>query len=198
MPIWEWPTEVDGTRVVLRYAEVDGRAECVGLEVGADFEAGNAPDPHPLTSSTLRRIKLAQLIEEGARHYRDRLHEQADLPGFLNSESDPEGERLAGRIRTRARRRLPAATAAARRGRTGRPVERGPEHLAQVAKVYVDAYRAGQHPTKAVGQTWQVSRTTAAKWVARARDVGLLGATSPRRAGGVPIENRPGREPPHE
>jgi hypothetical protein len=197
MPVWTWTTHVDGTRVVLRYAEVDGRAECVGLEVGADFEASDARDPPPLTSSALRRIKLAELIEEGARRYRDQLRELAELPGFLNSEPDPEGERLARRTRTSARRRLPAATATTRRGRTGRPIERGPEHLAQVAKVYAHAYRAGQRPTEAVRQEWQVSKTTAAKWVARAREAGLLGPTTQRRAGGVPIEDRPRREPPH-
>jgi hypothetical protein len=202
MPVWEWPTRTpDGTRVVLRFAEVDGRVECVGLEVGADFNALNAPDPEPLTVTNLRKIHLPPLVEEAARHYLDWLREQEQIPGFLNTDAPTDyDQRILARLHEIARARRPAATAKRRQGRTGRPVERGPEHLAQVAKVYTDAHLASLPPTRAVAEEWTVSRSTAAKWVARAREARLLGPTEPRKAGGVPVEDRPApeTEPPHQ
>ena len=51
-----------------------------------------------------------------------------------------------------------------------------PEHFASVAETYRAAFAAGSAaPTKAVAQAFSVSRSTAAKWVARAREMGLLG-----------------------
>jgi hypothetical protein len=198
--VWAQETRTpDGTRVVLRFAWVDGRAECVAMEVGADLGDPDAPDPQPLTATNLRSIQLGELREQAARAYRETVIAASEAAGFLNTDTPtPADERALATLRERGRAERSVASAKPLRGRTGRPVERGPEHLAQVAKVYRDAFRAGERPTKVVAETWKVSRTTAAKWVARAREAGLLGPTTQRRAGGVPIEDRPGREPPHE
>jgi hypothetical protein len=55
----------------------------------------------------------------------------------------------------------------------------GPAHFALVSQVYREAVAGGSAtPTRAVAATFSISRSTAAKWVARARGLGLLAATS--------------------
>lgn len=60
----------------------------------------------------------------------------------------------------------------------------GPDHFAAVAETYRASFHAGSAaPTKAVAQAFSVSRSTAAKWVARAREMGLLSAGVAGRPG---------------
>jgi hypothetical protein len=49
-----------------------------------------------------------------------------------------------------------------------------PEHLRRVARVYENAQVLGEPPTQAVQKDFEVSHSTAAKWVGRARDEGFL------------------------
>ena len=51
--------------------------------------------------------------------------------------------------------------------------------------VYTEAYARGGYPTRAVVDKWSVSKSTAAEWVARARELGFLGQTEQGRAGGA-------------
>ena len=60
------------------------------------------------------------------------------------------------------------------------------ERLQEVADVYRRAFAKGQHPTEAVRVEFEVSRSTASRWVKRARQEGLLGPAVPRRAGEGP------------
>ena len=53
-------------------------------------------------------------------------------------------------------------------------------HYASVAEVYLKAADARTPPLKAVAATWTVPHSTAARWVKRARDLGVL---PPTRAG---------------
>lgn len=48
-----------------------------------------------------------------------------------------------------------------------------PEHLRQVANIYLEAEDRGS-PTRAVQAAFEVSHSTAAKWVGKARNMGLL------------------------
>ena len=48
------------------------------------------------------------------------------------------------------------------------------EHLAEVARVYREAWEAGEHPTMAVRDHFGVSHSTAARWVGQARQKGKL------------------------
>jgi hypothetical protein len=61
-----------------------------------------------------------------------------------------------------------------------------PEALRAAATVYRLAYALGEPPTKAVSVSLGLTYSTAARWVAKAREAGLLGATTQGRAGGVP------------
>lgn len=55
-----------------------------------------------------------------------------------------------------------------------------PETLAWVARVYSLALLLGDAPTQRVADTLGVPRSTAGRWVTRARDRGLLKVTDPR------------------
>lgn len=63
----------------------------------------------------------------------------------------------------------------------------GLSHYSQVARVYSRAWYAGDPPTKAVAETFEVPYSTAARWVRKCRfgEVRLLGATDPGVPGGV-------------
>jgi hypothetical protein len=58
------------------------------------------------------------------------------------------------------------------------------EALAEVAAIYMAAWRARGNPTKAVAESLSLSRSAAAKRVARARQAGLLPATTKGRPAG--------------
>jgi hypothetical protein len=68
--------------------------------------------------------------------------------------------------------------------RTGRL---GLRHYEQVARVYSRAFYAGDPPTKAVAETFDVPYSTAARWVRKCRfgEVRFLGLTEPGVPGGV-------------
>jgi hypothetical protein len=69
----------------------------------------------------------------------------------------------------------------ASRPRAGRRPTYGPEHYAEVARIYTAAWRNRASPTKAVEAWGSVSYPTAAKWVAKARALGLLPPTTKGR-----------------
>jgi hypothetical protein len=159
------------------FAEVDGRAECVGLDLQSfrerrgRQEATTAAGPQPVTATLLRQLPVATLISEARR-------DQADLVEWAS-----RAKEVGARARRAAGKQVPPFEQARRRG--GRPRERGPEHFEAVAAVYSDALRLGDRPTKAVEQRWQVAASTAAKWVRQARRLGFLGPTTQGKAGGI-------------
>jgi hypothetical protein len=184
--VWTQETRTpDGTRVVLRFAWVDGRAECVALEVGADLDDPDEPEPKPLTTTNLRGIRLPKLVEQAARVYRETVIEAVKARGFLNTDAPTAtDERALAALREWGRAERSVAEAPPRSRRGGRP-PRGPEHLREVAEAYAAAYKAGDRPTKAVADKWTVSRPTAAKWVAQARGGGASWVGKRRRCGRV-------------
>lgn len=65
------------------------------------------------------------------------------------------------------------------------------ETLLEVADVYRRTHAAGAAPTAAVAQEWNVSRSTASRWIRRAREAGHLGRARARAAGedGPPVSD---------
>jgi hypothetical protein len=170
-------------RIVLRFAEVDGRAECVRVEIGADvkvengadFADPNAPDPVPLQTQDLRRIALQELIAEARRKNLEHSRLVSEASTWL-------GEPISERQRKTARRALAAAErdSGKRRG-MGRPGQTDLE-LARRALVYTQA--DSRNRTQAVMDEFQLTLSQAAKSVHRARAKGLLSSTKQRQAGG--------------
>lgn len=62
------------------------------------------------------------------------------------------------------------------------------DHYRAVAAVYAAALRAGRSPTRAVQEHYSTGKSTAASWVARARQRGFLPTTTRGRSG--PLEDR--------
>lgn len=217
-----WRPDPDGPAwlVKLHFAEIHGRAECVGIEVRSfateDEQRAFRAWPErgqvstPVTTSVLRSIPLGRMVQE----HRDRVatttrsqtatsdHWQAFLAehgidadrweAFAEHGDDEELERFASGTDIRERfadylrsrdvepssedvRRQLEAWEVARSG--GRPAQYDAEHWAEVAEVYREGWQRGT-PTKAVAEHFTVSKSTAAKWVARCRTLGLLPVTS--------------------
>ncbi|MHC3391331.1 hypothetical protein ACLQ2E_18025 [Streptomyces lavendulocolor] len=55
------------------------------------------------------------------------------------------------------------------------------EHLKEVVRVYTEAAEAGEPPTKAVAELFEVAHSTAAKWVGAARRKGMLDGVTQKR-----------------
>lgn len=180
---FESPATWRGWSVVLRFGRVAGRLECTGIELLGDPDAAEQP---ALTSLALRELPLGRLIEEAREEYRQGLRTSSAIePGTDSWDpnvSAEEREELLALMRTDVEERLRLAGENAGTRRRGRPPAYGPEHFARVAEIYRDAWRDGENPTVAVAERMHVSRSAAAKWVARARGLGLLPETSRGRA----------------
>jgi hypothetical protein len=187
--------------VQVQLAIVDGRAECVGLDLRSyrqdgvrlerfthdDFpEKGEAAGV--VTASLLRAFPVGRLIAEAKQTARILAEQDAEPPPVpdelreLERRAGVEGGADYWRAfrAIQAHERLPAL-------RGGRP----PIYdLEEVAKVYL---RGGATPTRAVAEHFHISRSAAAKQVARARETGFLdkttqGKTSGRRMADSPIK----------
>lgn len=172
-----WPDPRRGPWVLrFHFASVNGRAECVGLDVRSfDFKeeesiAPRPPDAYkPVSIALLRSLRATQLAEARAVQ-RDLLAYTADL------------SKAGAKARRAAAQQIPLFSPGEL---GGRPPKYGPEHFEKVANVYADALGRGRTPTRAVARHFDVSQTTAAKWVAKARELDLLGPTTKGKAGGI-------------
>lgn len=174
---WGWPVEDSGPyRLRVTVDLIDGRPEVVGLELwGADpakyamRTPWRAPSSETaITSVDVRNLRVGELRSRALAEY---AH-HSDLIGNAPAASDA------------LRKSVKASQAAidAAPVRVGRRPIYGRAHFAQVAGVYTDAMRRGKAPTSAVASWGTVDKSTAAKWVARARALGLLPATTKGRA----------------
>jgi hypothetical protein len=67
----------------------------------------------------------------------------------------------------------------------------GRPHYRAVAEVYLAAQRNDKPPTSAVAEHWRVNKSTAGKWVSRARAFGFLAPTSRGKSSSAPTSRRP-------
>jgi hypothetical protein len=174
------------------WTEIDGRPECIGLRlIKAAAPGPNGeivwlapPDERTgITSTDLRSLPLASILS-------DLMAIEAENAAAGWSPPEPTWwDRLTAAVHRHgdsdeALERL----AAYRRGAVSasRPRSRDDfAHYAVVAAIYLDAYASHRPPTKHVADTMAVPHSTAAKWVARARTLGLIDATSSGRTTGV-------------
>jgi hypothetical protein len=115
----------------------------------------------PITTEGIREIGVATL-----------LHQAVEL-NVMHTEATGDGGFKA------TWSALPLLSEGARAGRG--PSE---EDLRIIATVYQVAYATGTPPTKAVMLRSGVPRSTAGRWIRMARERGLLGSATPRKAGG--------------
>lgn len=169
--------DLDGTAAPKRFTATIELAGCEAtLELELDDE--NVPRCRALavragevTDETLREIHVAELaalaLAEAARPY------EPSAPGVVRMPIFP-----APADRERAYERF---VEGARRPRQGSRVD--DETLSQVADLYRAAVAAGDPPTAMIGKTMNASRSTAARWVTKARERGFLGPALRGRAG---------------
>jgi hypothetical protein len=154
-----------GRRVEIRFAEVEGRLVCVGLEIGPhklseseSFVDVVDDDLRPLQSAEIR-LPLRELV--------DRALEMGGLVFQVLPGED---------IYDLGKEMHSLWTAALAEKKTGRPRLYERDHFERVARIYLEHQQSGgRAPTKAVAeQMASGSKSTAAKWVARAREMELL------------------------
>lgn len=164
-----YPSKRGAWKVVFHIASVDGRKECVGIDVRSFDSDEEVEDPRPLLETrvenvsgpVLRRIPVADLL--------DQVRE--DLRSSLKSAGiEPDEIRI-----------LPSEEAG---GRVGRPRTYSVKHYEAVAHVYLVSWKAGFPPTKAIQQHFDVSFSKAARWVREARKLGLIGPSPGRGKAG--------------
>lgn len=189
-----WPDPKKGPWYLRgRWAQGTDRPECIGLEIWKGAEPSQEPEVFlfgnevtPIEGSDLRALPLGQLLRmlwevqrEAAAEAADTLTKRRRL--YLDvSRRHPEREWFGmGDLAALGDDIADAkATAGTQRRRKKWDDE---EHFAQVAAVYQQAVVGRLPPTKTVAETLHCSYATATKWVARARELGLLAKTSPGR-----------------
>ncbi len=184
-----WPDERTGPWYLrANWVEIDGRPECAGLIIwhGAVQDPQNILAYHHLPRSSPRAVRAAELrslpiatIVERLRtkahqqevQYRRQMKEHAERPDISELHAFLQ-----------AQAQLPDQFAP-------KPVGRKPlydlTHFVRVAEIYLAAWGHTARPTTTVAEQLRVSRSTAAKWVGRAREMGLLGPATHGRPGAI-------------
>jgi hypothetical protein len=140
-----------------------GSAHCTRIEVLASDESG-------ITTETLRGVPVARLLRLGTTAALMKYERSADgdVIGFARTDNEEK-------------RQFYQRYSQARRPKQGSAIT--DEQLEQVATVYRRAVEDGKRPTEIVGETMNVARSTAARWITRARERGFLGPALRGRAG---------------
>jgi hypothetical protein len=180
--------------VILRFGEVAGRIECIGMEVMGNPDR---KDQAVITAVALRRLPFGKLVDRTRREHHEDLQVASgmdpDAGSWSPDVSEEERLRIVAQLRASIRERLDLAERDAATQRKGRPSLYGPEHYAQVAEVYITSWKAGGNPTAEVARHFETTNSSAAKWVARARTMGLLPPTTKGRARGLLLPTSKGR-----
>ena len=156
-----WPAE-EGLpyRLELRVVHEDGRFVVDQLTVKRR-EGGP-----PVTTERLREVPIAALL---------RLAVESNVVR-VSREATRDGDTSSWELRWAS----PLALSERAKGGGG-PSD---EDLRTVAALYQVAYATGQAPTRLVMNRLELPRSTAGRWIRMARDRGLLGPATPRKAGG--------------
>jgi hypothetical protein len=155
---------VDGKFAIIEYMDAGGGY--ITTRSGRQFIRAE-----PVTTSDLRNVNLGGLVVAA------RSLAVTALEGLAAGAKADDTARQ--ELIEKARRY--AQDSRRGRGRKGLPVE----HYVEVADVYRAAHTRGDHPTQAVQLHFGVSKSTAAKKVARARELDLLGPTKKGIAGEI-------------
>lgn len=152
------------------------------------FEEGELPRPLPalprsdsevefprITRTMMRELPVTELFESAREALVELL--TLDVPENVDFSAVPGGEALLERLR----QQVEPERASLAKPRGGRDL--GDDHYREVAQVYKAAVAAGDSPTKAVADHFTVSKSSAAKKVARARERDFLPPTSRGRVG---------------
>ena len=212
--VYLWPDERRGPyllRLTLRV--VRDRHEVVGVELWGDAPSiwrtevsGDRQDVDAVTWSTTARRRWEAAVSEPVpirattirlpleRLAKDVLARFRRIASIIKSGRTPtlttsSGERSGGRPLSAAARRAAEFIDHPGKSTRGRQPLYGEDHFQAVAKVYSEALARREPPTLAVANAKGVNKSTAAKWISRARQKSYL----PPTAQGVPAGSRAGK-----
>jgi hypothetical protein len=172
-PIVYWTSERwrGSRRMVLRFALVEGRLVCVGIEIGPRvihngenaevFIIRDESELDPIRATEIR-FPLRELIDEALEWV---IIKDQDI-GWMGRERAAEWKG-----------RLAAHNKAAEEGRKkpGRPRRLGDDDYRKVAEIYESTLRSGRRdPLRAIMRELHIEKTTAASRVREARRRGFL------------------------
>ena len=163
-----WPDPKRGPwRVRCTWSDVSGYARLTGIAIESRLvQKGRTVTVEPITATVYRQLPLLAVAEQVLQKIREKQREF--IVGPYEGEGDVVGRHTHG-------------------GKTGRP--RGTTTtptVEEAAEVYLRCARQGSSsPTVDVANELNISRSAAAKRVARAREAGLLPATTQGTA--VPV-----------
>lgn len=161
--------EMEGLRLEIEVSN-NGQGRVIALEV-------RAPDEGRIASDKLRRIPIGRLTRQAvagaAQHVEAGNVAPRTLLAAMINKSRSQAEADASFYRR--------YTDDARHPRQGSPLT--DENLRQVASIYRAATKRGDPPTQTVADSLKVARSTAARWVGKARERGFLGPALRGQAG---------------
>lgn len=164
--VFPWPTSSGPWAIKLGFAAVNGRVECVSVVVEP---LAHTPS-EALTRQVLRMIPLAKLINQVREEPGTDLRRLVGLARWSTL----------GELKQHGLGLLATTESAPRRGRH----RLDETTIRKATQVYLDP-RNGRAPTAAVARELNIARSTAAKYVRRARDMGLIAPTTPGRVSGA-------------
>ena len=146
---------------------------CIGLEIGPQLAVGVAESFVDAVDEDLRPLQSAE-IRVPLRELVDRSIEMGALAVPVPPGAD---------VYELGQEVMSLWTRSMKEKKPGRPPLYGRDHFEKVARIYLEHQaKGGRAPTKAVAdQMAGGSKSTAAKWVARARELGLIPAYQEER-----------------
>ena len=139
--------------------DTSGVSRCIALEL-RELEGGE-----PVTGGVLRKIPVQEMMREALALVAGEVQSQG---GGVTSAGFGSGRAAGFDENVRRPRRGAAVT---------------DDQLRQVADLYRAALDRGDPPTQTIADEMHAARSTAARWVAKARAAGFLGAAVRGRAG---------------
>lgn len=189
-----WPDpKVGPWRVIVWWRAQHGVPVPVGIQVtswveheerrltGAHNTLPGAEDDVPLpalTGQLVRSMPVGKFIEQTNALWWQLLHthEQTPVPPEWQASWEAwQAESASER-------------AAVDGGRRAGTRDLGDDHYREVARIYAEAVRRREPPTKAVAEAFTIEKSSAAKQVARARERGFLPKTTRGRVGNIKEE----------
>lgn len=184
--LWQMNRRVGPHVLRLTVGLVDDRAEVVGFELWAvdpvrvreqwGTRLPLVPDGAPIQATDLR-VPIRKLLAQKRAGQRETARVLVTHPNASQAMKDEAAHLLEV---------LPDENDAGRGRRSY-----GRSFYASVAEVYLAAQREGRPPTSAVAEHGKVNKSTAGKWVSRAREFGFLAPTSRGKTSSAPTPRRP-------
>jgi len=171
-----WPEDEPRWSVTFEWGVIHGRAAPTAIHVES------IDHDEAVTATLMRELPIAGLASEASTKRADRAASKAKAAADRRGRTQSKAMRAVLEFAEQlAHNEEEMFRGGPRRGRPPKSLD----ELVEVARTYIAALETRQPPTKAVQKRFQVSHGTAGKWVARCREIGLLGPAPGRGIAGT-------------